>query len=200
MNLDILPIGLYQENIYVVHENKHVMIIDPGAHAKEIMKCIQKDEAVDGIILTHGHEDHTGVADDLVDQYHCPLYMHPMDFCLVDPNAGRDMLGYTTPVYSKIEPLQPEMKIGVFKIKVYHTPGHTAGSCCIQYKNVLFAGDTLFAGSCGRTDLYSGNEYQMAQSLKFLKTLPQDLIVYPGHGPSTTIHQEVMTNMFMRGL
>ena len=71
MKLDTLPIGLYGENIYVLHENGHVLIIDPGKNAKEIAKCISKDEIVDGIILTHGHEDHTQATDDLVDIYSC---------------------------------------------------------------------------------------------------------------------------------
>ncbi len=200
MNLDILPIGLYAENVYVLHNDGHVLIIDPGASEKAIRSRIQKDEVVDGILLTHGHEDHTIAVDDLVDVYHCNVYMHDSDLQLVDPNLSRTMTGYVTPVYSKISSVQKEMKIGPFKIRTFHTPGHTKGSCCFQIRNLLFTGDTLFAGSCGRTDLYSGDQAEMDQSLAFLKTFPQDLVVYPGHGSPTTIKQEIQTNMFMQNL
>lgn len=197
MKLDILPIGLYGENIYVLHEKDHVLIVDPGAHAKEIAKTISDKETADAIILTHGHEDHTGAADDLVDMYHCPVYLHESDFVLVDPHDTKNVGGYVTPVYAPLHKLEPEVDAGIFHIVVYHTPGHTEGSCCIRYRNILFSGDTLFAGSCGRTDLYSGDEEKMLASLQFLATLPRDLRVFPGHGPSTTIGQECDTNFYM---
>lgn len=199
MKLDILPIGLYQENIYLLHVHDHVLIVDPGAHAKVICQYIGDKEVVDAIVLTHGHEDHTGAVDDLVDIYHCPVYMHEADRDLVDPALVRG-LGYASPVYTKINDLCDPLQAGTFALKVYHTPGHTEGSCCIGYKNILFSGDTLFAGSCGRTDLYSGDEQKMLSSLRFLKSLPKDVTVYPGHGPSTTIGQEAAVNMFMQGL
>jgi len=132
MNLDILPIGLYQENSYVLHDQGHVLFIDPGRYAKEIMKCVKSEEKADGIILTHGHEDHTGAVDDLAEAYQCPVYMHSADMILTDPKeTGR---GFDGPVYSKIAPLDSLTKAGSFSIKVYHTPGHTEGSCCIQIK------------------------------------------------------------------
>lgn len=200
MKLDILPIGLYGENIYVLHENGHVLIVDPGDHAKEIAKVIPDNETVDAIVLTHGHEDHTSAVDDLVDMYNCPVYLHEGDFGLVDPRDTRNAGAYVTPVYAPLHKLQEETDAGTFHLVVYHTPGHTEGSCCIRYRNILFSGDTLFAGSCGRTDLYSGDERKMVASLRFLKTLPRDLRVFPGHGPSTTIGQECDTNFYMMGL
>lgn len=200
MKLDVLPIGLYQENIYVLHDHGHVLIVDPGAHADIIARCIGDDEKVDAIVLTHGHEDHTGAVDDLADRYHCPVYLHEDDFQLVDPHAPRGFAAYVTPVYTPVEKLQENTDAGTFRLQVYHTPGHTEGSCCILFRNILFSGDTLFAGSCGRTDLFSGDEEKMRASLRFLKTLPKDLRVCPGHGPSTTIGQECAVNMFMQGL
>lgn len=196
MKLDLLPIGLYEENIYILHENKHVLIVDPGKNAKAISQCIEKDEVVDGICLTHGHEDHTGAVDDLVDLYHCPVYMNLEDYILVDPKyAGSH--GFDAPVYSEIKPYEEDMMIGTFKLHIIHTPGHTKGGVCIQYRNLLFTGDTLFAGSIGRTDLFSSNEAEMVESLRVLSKLPHDLIVLPGHGPKTTIKQELDTNMYL---
>lgn len=197
MKLDTLPIGLYGENIYVLHENGHVLIIDPGKNAKEIAQCISKDEIVDGIILTHGHEDHTQATDDLVDIYSCDVYMDLVDYDLVDPKyAGSH--GFDAPVYTPVKPLQKDMQIGSFHVEVTKTPGHTKGSCVIRYRNLLFTGDTLFAGSIGRTDLYGGNEAEMMQSLTKFMDMAHDLIVLPGHGPRSTIKQELATNMYLR--
>ncbi|MBQ3459248.1 MAG: MBL fold metallo-hydrolase [Solobacterium sp.] len=196
MKLDILPIGQYEENVYVLHDKGHVLIIDPGRSAKTIASVIAPDETVDAVILTHGHADHTQAADDISEMYHCPVYMNREDYILVDPSfAGKH--GFDGPVYSEILDLQAVMKIGVFDLQIHYTPGHTAGSVCVQYKNLLFSGDTLFAGSIGRTDLYSGDETQMAQSLEYLKKLPHDLKVLPGHGPSSTIGTEIKRNPFM---
>lgn len=195
MKLDIFDFGQFGENTYVVHEAGHVLFIDPGRYAKKLIQAVDKKEIVDGILLTHGHEDHTGAVDDLVDTYQCKVYMNLEDYPLVDPNHARH--GYDSPIYSPIESLMNQSQIGSFKIKVYHTPGHTSGSCCIQYKNLLFTGDTLFASDIGRTDLYLGNEAQMLDSLRKLKELPNDLKIYPGHGQSSTMKDEKEKNIYL---
>lgn len=197
MRLDILPIGQFEENSYVLHDNGHVLFIDPGRYYKKIMECVGKDEVVDGIVLTHGHSDHTGAVDDLCDVYNCPVYMDYHDLPLVLPsNAGH--YGYSAPVYASIHDLnEKQVKIGTFSLEIHHTPGHTDGSICIRYKNILFTGDTLFASSCGRTDLYSGSDEKMRLTLEYLKTLPHDLQIYPGHGPASTIGMEVRNNPYM---
>lgn len=197
MKIDILPIGMYGENSYVLHDKKEVLLIDPGAYPKEILKHIGRDEKADAIVLTHGHEDHTGAVDDIVDELHCPVYLHPDDFLLVSHDNGRDVRAFARPIYSDLLPLGETLDTGIFHLKIYHTPGHTPGSVCIQYRDVLFSGDTLFAGSVGRTDLYGGSEMEMIASLRFLRTLPGYLKVYPGHGPSTTINEEDRNNPFM---
>lgn len=197
MNLDILPIGLYGENSYVLHDQKHVLLIDPGRYASEIRKRIGKDECVDAIALTHGHEDHTGAVDDLVDVYHCPVFLDEKDLPLVDPaNAGK--LGYSAPVYAEITPWKETTEAGFFTLHIMETPGHTAGSVCIRYRNLLFTGDTLFAGDIGRTDLYSGSEAEMMQSLQKFRKMPHDLQVFPGHGPSSTIGRELSVNPYLQ--
>lgn len=200
MKIHMLPIGLYQENIYVLHDNGHVLVIDPGAYAKEIAKCIDKNEIVDAVILTHGHEDHTGACDDFLDLYDVPVYIHPDDKQLIDPDHPTGS-GYDGAVYHKTTDLvEGKMKIGSFSVTIYHTPGHTSGSTCIRYRNVLFSGDTLFAGSIGRTDLFSGSEEEIMDSLKKLAKLPGDLRVLPGHGPETTIQHELKMNPFLMGI
>lgn len=197
MKLDVLPIGLYRENIYVLHENNHVLIVDPGKYAKEIQKCISKDEVVDGIVLTHGHEDHTGAVDDLFDIYQCPVYMDLDDYDLVDPKyAGSH--GFDAPIYTEVHALKKDSKVGTFALEVTKTPGHTKGSVVIRYRNLLFTGDTLFQGSIGRTDLYGGSEVEMKESLKKFFDMPHDLVVLPGHGPKSTIKQELDTNMYIQ--
>ncbi len=197
MKLDVLPIGLYGENIYVLHENNHVLIVDPGKYAKEIQKCISKDEVVDGIVLTHGHEDHTGAVDNLFDIYQCPVYMDLDDYDLVDPKyAGSH--GFDAPIYTEVHALKKDSKVGTFALEVTKTPGHTKGSVVIRYRNLLFTGDTLFQGSIGRTDLYGGSEVEMKESLKKFFDMPHDLVVLPGHGPKSTIKQELETNMYIQ--
>ncbi len=197
MKLDILPIGLYAENSYVLHHKKHVLLVDPGRFAQRIAEVIGKDETVDGIVLTHGHNDHTGAVDDLAEMYGCPVYIHPDDRILVDKNGYGH--GYDAPIYAELTDLSGEMMIGTFPVTVYHTPGHTAGSVCVRIRGAMFTGDTLFAGDIGRTDLFSGDEMQMLESLKFLATLPHDIQIFPGHGPSSTIAQELKTNMYLMG-
>ncbi len=195
MKLECLPIGQFEENIYILHDNNQVLIIDPGAHAKEIIKHIDENEEVLAILLTHGHSDHTGAVDDLVDIYNCPIYLSKNEFPLVDKNNNHR--NYAIPIYSEIRDITELNQIGKFTLKVYETPGHTSGSVCIQYKNILFTGDTLFSSSIGRTDLYSGNDIEMYHSLLFLKSLDKDFKVYPGHGPSTMIGDELIKNPFL---
>ena len=131
MRLDILPIGQFEENSYVLHDNGHVLFVDPGRYYKKIMECVGKDEVVDGIVLTHGHSDHTGAVDDLCDVYNCPVFMDHHDLPLVSPsNAGH--YGYSAPVYAPIHDLnEKQIKIGTFSLEIYHTPGHTDGSICL---------------------------------------------------------------------
>ena len=198
MKLDILPIGLYEENIYILHEDGHVLIIDPGRFPDEISSHIQADEVVDGILLTHGHSDHTGAVDDLIDLYKCNAYIHKDDYCLVDPNFSR-VAGAETPVYSHLSYFEEgQMKIGEFNLEIIHTPGHSLGSVLIKYRNILFTGDTIFASDIGRTDLYGGNDEDMINSLIKISKLDHDLIIYPGHGLKSTIGNELKVNPYFR--
>ena len=196
MKIETLPIGLYGENSYILHDNDHVLFIDPGRFAQELCRHVSDRETVDAILLTHGHEDHTQAVDDLYEQYHCPVYLHEGDFGMVDPKMGKT--SFAVPLYCPLQPLaEGEVTIGAFPLTVYHTPGHSRGSVLIRYRNRLFTGDTLFAGSIGRTDLFGGNDDEMRESLIRIKELPNDLWVYPGHGDATTIGQEKKMNPYL---
>ena len=198
MKIDTLPIGLYDENIYILHENDKVLIIDPGNNADKIIDKINKNEKVQGILITHGHYDHTGAVDDIYDYYQAPVYIDSNDELLVKTKGTAYSGGCEKNIYCPLSYYSyGQMKIGDFDLEIYHTPGHTAGSVCIKYKNVLFTGDTLFAQSIGRTDFFSGNDFEMQKSLEFLKTLPNDIVIYPGHGPKSTIGHEKMMNYYL---
>lgn len=196
MKIDILPIGQFEENSYVLHDHGHVLLIDPGRHPSLIMKQISKDEKVDAVVLTHGHCDHTGAADDVADAYDCPIYLHPQDWILTQKNPyGRS---YEQPIYRPLTELKEgKMTVGSFNLEIISIPGHTAGSVLIRYRNALFTGDTLFAGDIGRTDLFLGSEEQMIGSLHKIASMSENLTVYPGHGPQSTLQQEKKTNPYL---
>lgn len=196
MKIETLPIGLYGENSYILHDNDHVLFIDPGRFAEELSRHVSSAETVDAILLTHGHEDHTQAVDDLYEMYHCPVYIHEGDYEMVDPKMGKT--NFAVPLYCPLTLLpEGEITIGAFPLTIYHTPGHSKGSVLIRYRNRLFTGDTLFAGSIGRTDLFGGDDYEMRESLIRIKELPNDLWVYPGHGDATTIGQEKKMNPYL---
>lgn len=198
MKIDVFPIGMYQENSYILRESNHILFIDPGRNADFLMRQLDPKDVVDGIVLTHGHSDHVGAVDDLADYYHCPIYIHENDQILISKSTGR-LDGVELPIYNPVLFFTlGNMQIGTFSLKIHHTPGHTAGSVLIQYRNVMFTGDTLFAQDIGRTDLFSGSEDQMLDSLSYIKTLPHDLVIYPGHGPRSTIAQELKKNPYLQ--
>lgn len=197
MKIDKLPIGKFDENIYVLHDHNHVLIIDPGRFADKIIEKISQEEIVDAVLLTHGHYDHTDAADDLCELYGCPLYIHTLDYALIDP-MQKYPVEASVPVYTKPVFFEEGVNnIGTFQVTVYHTPGHTAGSVLIQYRDQLFTGDTLFAGTIGRTDLFSGSEYEMAESLRKIIHFDPGLKILPGHGPNSTIARELASNYYL---
>ena len=195
----------FSANTYVVGEkSKSCVIFDLGSTSKKIINFIKENFIeVKAILLTHAHFDHIKGVDSLTEMYSVPVYVHQSEVSfLQDPALNASLSFYETIVcHSKAIGIQEgKLSIGKFDIDVYHTPGHTCGSCCFRIEDHLFSGDTLFQGSIGRMDLPTGSVMQMKESLRKLSALEDDLPVYPGHGPATTIGFEKQWNYEMKHL
>ena len=196
VNVYALPLGAYQTNCYVVHEEKEnrCIVLDPGYEAGSILSFLEKKGlSLEAILLTHGHFDHVGAVRDLVALTDCDVYLHPADTAM-PPQMTAGPLYYTHGLQGNETLSLCGLEIGVF-----HTPGHTPGSVCFQIGTLLFTGDTLFAGSCGRTDLPGGSWETITQSLRFLRSLEAPYDIFPGHGEATTLEQEKTLNPYLRG-
>lgn len=197
-NILKMTLGIFDTNCYILKRNKHVLIIDPGKYPERIIQSIHDDEIVDGIVLTHGHFDHIGAVDDLMDHYHIPVYLNPEDYKLLG-DEHNIIYGYTGTITHPIEALKiGSNTVGTFTFDVYSTPGHTDGSVVLVFNQLMFTGDTLFKGTIGRTDMFNGNPAKMEKSLQFLKSFGPYYTLYPGHGPITTMKEELLTNPYLR--
>ena len=193
-------LGMVQVNTYVLWIDNHVLIIDPGSKSKKLQSVLDEAGAiVDGIFLTHAHFDHIGGVDAFAKKYNAPLYMNELDAPLLsDPRLN--LSGYDPlVVLTKPNFLMPgKQKIGTFEVTIYDAPGHSEGCSMLEWENNLFSGDVLFQGSIGRTDFYTSSNTKMMQSLKRIKEMNPDLVVYPGHGEATTIKNELQWNPFLQ--
>lgn len=212
MKINHYVVGQVQTNCYVVinEENKECFLIDPGASAKALVERIRKDELKPvAVLLTHGHFDHAGAAEELAKEFDIKVYAHEAEKdTLSNPQKNVSwMVGasesYHADVYLKDEAV---ITLAGFEIKVLHTPGHTEGGCCyyIAAEDVVFTGDTLFAQSVGRTDFPGGSMSQIVRSInEKLMTLNEagnletDIMVYPGHNDPTTIETERINNPYL---
>ncbi len=186
-----------QTNCYLLKENGHVLIIDPASSTNRILSALDEDDVVDGIVLTHGHFDHIGAVDMLKKRLHCPVYIHCLDEKLAR-DVRIDRFGTDIAVKSPLSLIDGGIvNIGAFELEILHTPGHTDGSICIGYKNHLFTGDTLFENSVGRCDLYSGSESKLKQSLRILCERNPHTLIYPGHGKTTVLLNELKMNPYL---
>lgn len=199
-------INEYTENTYIINEKKDAYIIDPGTKIDEIKAYItEKDLRVLGILLTHGHFDHITAINDLLEEYGVNVYLHELEReFLFNPSLNLSSMTYHPFVVKKKSNVITFTKnhsftLGRETITVLETPGHTKGGVCYQYKNVLFSGDTLFKNSIGRSDLPTSNGADLEASVQMLvTTLKDNTIVYPGHGPLTTILNEKHENPFIK--
>ena len=195
MKVYALPLGDYQTNCYIVHEDdsKSCLIIDPGYQSEDILDvCQEKGLTIAAIALTHGHFDHVGAVKELAAETGCEVYLHEDDLTMPPMMTAGKL--YYTHTYTEGDVLN----IAGLTVSVLHTPGHTPGSVCLKIENHLFSGDTLFAGSCGRTDLPGGSWKTIQDSLHRLAALEGNYWVHPGHGESTTLAQEKQYNPYMK--
>ena len=201
-----LVVGELQENCFILFdENKDAFVVDPGGSSENIIEAIDKNELnIKYILLTHGHFDHVGAVAALVKKYKAPVYMSKDDRAFLESPKevrasafGMQIEAADVDVFVKEG---DEIPFSEGTIKVIETPGHTLGSVCYLFENYLFAGDTLFNGSIGRTDFPESDHSLMIESLKKLKKLDDEIYVLSGHGPESQISYEKMTNPYLRQL
>ena len=196
-----LVTGPLQVNTYILGDtaSREAMVVDPGGNTGGILQILEQQQwQLKVIILTHGHGDHLGAVLDLRKKTGVPVMVHEADAAMTaDPHRNfTAVMGEGV----QIEPdglLQDgdEILLGDQIVEIIHTPGHSQGGICLKADKLLLTGDTLFMQSIGRTDLEGGNHRQLIQSIKDrLMVLEDDVQVYPGHGPSTTIGMERKSN------
>ena len=194
----------FGENIYVLvdEDSKKCAIVDPGGVESKVLNYIKNNKLeVEYIILTHAHGDHIGSVNSIKSKTNAKVVAHKDEReLLLDKkknlshmmHCGAQELDADIYVNDK-----DKLELGTLKLTFLHTPGHTKGCMCIRVGNEMFTGDTLFAGSIGRTDLYSGDYKQIEKSLKKLSKYEDNVVIYPGHGPHSTLGVEKMTNPYM---
>lgn len=191
MNIHTLVLGPLQVNCYIVYVNQRCLVIDPGFESDRVLRtCDTLGLTIEAVLLTHGHFDHVGGVKKIAEKTGCRVFLHPEE-CQMPTYLTSGELHYTD-AYGEGD----AFTLAGLPFSVLHTPGHTPGSVCLCFKNVMFTGDTLFAGSCGRTDLPGGDGKAIRASLKRLAAIPGDLMVYPGHGEPTTLENERQENPY----
>ena len=204
-----LPVGLLSVNCSVVvdEETNKALVVDPGAQAEKIEKYLDGLELV-GVVATHGHVDHVGVVRTIKGKFQVPFYMNRRDvFLLNDPIWP----GFEKQIGADLPCPEPDVfiedgdtiQVGTLSLRVFHTPGHTPGLCCLyeERQKVLIAGDLLFKGGVGRWDLRGGDLNSLRVSLKrIFETFDDDVLVITGHYELTTIGQERRFNPYLREL
>ena len=206
MRVERIPAGIYAANCYLVYsENtKEGIVIDPGGDADDIMARINElGLNIKYIVLTHGHGDHIAGINDLKNFIDVPVAIHKEDEYMLK-NGDKNLSSLMAMGTIEISPdilLDEGDKIsfGDLVAEVIYTPGHTLGGISLKIGDSIFTGDTLFAGSIGRTDFQGGSYEDIISSIKNkILIYPDDTIIYPGHGPVTTIEREKATNPFVR--
>lgn len=203
-----LPLGSYAANCYIVYKDDVAMVVDPGSEAERILSCLEEYQLrCELIVITHRHHDHVGAAADLAYYTKAPIAVGFYDAkAAMDPHQTlairsgmslKEARKKTLPHPDKELIEGDKIMVGGMQFRVLETPGHTVGGICLLGEDMLFSGDTLFKGTMGRTDFETGDEFAMMKSLYRLGQLPPQIMVYPGHGDSTTIGDELQQNQFM---
>ena len=210
MKVSVLPLGTKSVNCLIISdETTHIgAVVDPGGEnsADKILSYLERDGiSLKYILLTHAHFDHILSLEALRRETDAPLALHAYDAeSLTDPN-----LTYMSQFASINDGCLPAeiqlsdgdiLELGNTKLEVMHTPGHTMGSVCYKTDGIILTGDTLFAGTIGRCDLYGGDEATIEDSLKRLAHLEGEYKLYPGHGPTTTLSRERANNVYLKHL
>lgn len=200
MDVKCVVTHFLKSNCYIINSGSETAVIDPGEYSPEMEKALSDiNYRLKYIILTHTHFDHMSGALQVKEKTDAALCVHKFDIPgLTDYNLN---LGYPGMKFCKKADIPLEdgqkLQLGSEEITVMHTPGHTLGSVCYITGKMLFTGDTLFAGTIGRTDFPGGSYSDIMSSLQKIDELSGDYIIYPGHGPATTLKAERENNVYM---
>jgi len=202
LKIEKLILGYFAVNCYIVELKDLKILIDPGADFKTLQELlISNNTGPDLIINTHGHYDHIGAVPEVVEEYGINFYIdREEEQIVIDPEKncssifGQNTLSLKT--YNLISSADKKY-FNSFAIEIIKTPGHTPGSIIIKIEKKLFTGDLLFKGAIGRTDLPGGSLSDIKSSLSKLKRIDEDLEVFPGHGPDTSLEYELKTNPYL---
>lgn len=205
MILESVVVGPLMVNCYVLgcENSREGVVVDPGDDTDRILDAVSRHGLkVVAVINTHGHFDHTGGNQRIITETGAGLLIHELDAPMlaraVDTAAMFGLTAENSPPPSRFLTEGEFVAFGDYRLRVLHTPGHTLGGCSLHLEGMVFTGDTLFADSVGRTDFPGGSSVALGKSIREkLLILPDDTIVYPGHGPSTTIGRERKHNPYL---
>ena len=209
MRIDQRTVGVFEENCYLLidDESTRAVLIDPGDEGDRILEMVTgAGVTLDAIWLTHAHIDHIGAVAAVKRRFDVPVHLHPLDLPYYTRLSARAAEMYGIDFEQPDGPDEEladgqQLSCGALRFQVMHVPGHAPGLVAFNGHGVSFGGDLLFAGSIGRTDLPLGNPFDMNESLaRYTSALADDVIVHPGHGPSTSIGSEKRTNPFLLGV
>lgn len=209
MKIIVIPVTPYEQNcsLIICEDTKKAAIVDPGGNAERILAMVKKhDVTVDKVLLTHGHLDHVGATEIIAKALNVPIIGPEKEdlFWLEQLEAQSQRFGF--PPHTSFTPTawleeNEIVEVGNIKLKVLHIPGHTPGHVALldEKSHQIIVGDILFNGGIGRSDFPRGDQFQLVSGIKNkLLTLAPETIVYPGHGPTTTIGREKVSNPFLR--
>ena len=204
MKIDTIVVGALQVNCFIVYdEDSHdAIVVDPGADAEKIITLIEDRKLkVSRIVCTHAHFDHVGAIRELKEKTGAAVMLHrgDMDIYMRADKQGA-LWGFhieqpPAPDMHMIE--GDEVAVGRFLLKILHAPGHSPGGICLYGEGVIVTGDTIFAGSVGRTDFPGGSMTELKRSFARIIALPPETTIFPGHGPLTTVKNEKENNFFV---
>ncbi len=196
MLIKTIPVGNLEANCYVVTDEGSLQsaVIDPGDESNVILDYLEDNRLhAAAILLTHGHFDHVGAVEAVAEETNAPVYLHRADYA-----PSQEYYRFHAPEGVRFYSDGDVVEVGTLRFRVLETPGHSPGSVTLRCGEALFTGDTLFRGSCGRTDLPGGDMNALMRSLRRLGELPGDCEVYPGHMDATTLDVEKASNPYLK--